>query len=78
MAVAPVIGGIIVLAVGYLLVRRAASAAEQSPRRPVLPSHYEGLLYSTGGSRSVPGRCDDCGTENDPEYVYCRSCGERL
>lgn len=26
----------------------------------------------------TPGRCPQCGTENAPDYEYCRNCGGRL
>lgn len=36
-------------------------------------AHEDGTVPS-----SEPGRCRDCGTDNDPDYTYCRTCLARL
>lgn len=44
--------------------------------RPVLPSHYSSLRYID--QTRYPGHCPNCGTDNEPRYSFCESCGSRI
>ena len=60
------------LAFARVLGRRERDV-EGSPTPP--SSHLRASVRDPGEPiQRSPGTCPRCGTENDPDYTYCRSC----
>jgi len=68
-----------VLFVSPLLLAAFLSLKADSPqrRRTALPTDYSPVVGRPRPER-IPGRCSDCGADNDSDYEFCRECGSRL
>lgn len=51
---------------------------EQRPRMWGLVGGLTGDDRAGGDPEPVPGRCPDCGTDNEPDFRYCGNCGSLL
>lgn len=52
---------------------------EQRPRMWGLVGGMTGDDRAGGGDPNpVPGRCPDCGMDNEPDFSYCGNCGALL
>jgi len=45
--------------------------------REALPTDYSPVVGRPRPER-IPGRCPDCGADNDSDYEFCRECGSKL
>jgi len=68
-----------VLFVSPLLLAVFLGLKADSPRqgREALPTDYSPVVGRPRPER-IPGRCPDCGADNDSDYEFCRECGSRL
>lgn len=64
-------------AVVIILVYAVRRGADDSARKPALPSHYNPMTYYVDPT-TIPGWCAHCETMNDPEYRFCENCTEKL
>jgi len=70
------LGGLLLFSPG-LLVLYAMLTESDAEHRTALPSSYSPAANRPRPSE-LPGRCPECGAENDSEYAYCRECGAEL